>query len=58
MRSVEQLDDNLGAAGWHLTPEQTSCLDEVSDPGRPDYPYGFIADITAERRAAVGRPRD
>jgi aryl-alcohol dehydrogenase-like predicted oxidoreductase len=25
VRSVEQLDDNLGAAGWHLTAEQTSC---------------------------------
>ncbi len=39
-RTVEQLDDNLGAAGMHLTPEEVDRLDRASDPGAADYPYG------------------
>jgi aryl-alcohol dehydrogenase (NADP+) len=39
-RTVEQLDDNLGAAGVHLTPDETKLLDEVSAPLVSDYPYG------------------
>ncbi|TCC23484.1 aldo/keto reductase [Kribbella speibonae] len=39
-RTLEQLDDNLAAADLHLTPEQTAKLDEASDPGAADYPYG------------------
>jgi aryl-alcohol dehydrogenase-like predicted oxidoreductase len=39
-RTVEQLDDNLGAADLHLTPEETARLDEVSAPITADYPYG------------------
>jgi aryl-alcohol dehydrogenase-like predicted oxidoreductase len=39
-RTVEQLDDNLGAAGLHLTAEETERLDTASDPGAADYPYG------------------
>jgi aryl-alcohol dehydrogenase-like predicted oxidoreductase len=39
-RTVEQLDDNLGAVGLHLTAEEIGVLDEVSDPGVGDYPYG------------------
>ncbi|MEO6712331.1 MAG: aldo/keto reductase [Mycobacteriales bacterium] len=39
-RTVEQLDDNLGAAGMHLTEEETARLDAASDPGAADYPYG------------------
>jgi aryl-alcohol dehydrogenase-like predicted oxidoreductase len=39
-RTVEQLDDNLGAAELHLSPEQTARLDAVSDPAPADYPYG------------------
>ena len=39
-RTVEQLDDNLGAAGLHLTVEETSQLDAASDPAAADYPYG------------------
>jgi aryl-alcohol dehydrogenase-like predicted oxidoreductase len=30
-RSLEQLDDNLGAAGLHLTPEEKSLLDQASN---------------------------
>ena len=39
-RSTEQLTDNLGAAGLHLSEEETSRLDAASDPAAADYPYG------------------
>jgi aryl-alcohol dehydrogenase-like predicted oxidoreductase len=39
-RTLEQLDDNLGAAGLHLTVDETARLDAASDPGAADYPYG------------------
>ena len=41
-RTVEQLTDNLGAAGLHLTDEETARLDVASDPAPADYPYGAI----------------
>ncbi|WP_052666016.1 aldo/keto reductase [Nitriliruptor alkaliphilus] len=39
-RTVEQLEDNLGAADLHLTDDEVARLDEASDPGAADYPYG------------------
>jgi aryl-alcohol dehydrogenase-like predicted oxidoreductase len=39
-RTLEQLEDNLGAAGLHLSPEETALLDAASDPEPADYPYG------------------
>ena len=39
-RTLEQLEDNLGAAGLHLTAEETAALDAASDPTPADYPYG------------------
>ncbi len=39
-RTVAQLDDNLGAAGLHLSAAQTERLDQASDPAPADYPYG------------------
>jgi aryl-alcohol dehydrogenase-like predicted oxidoreductase len=39
-RTMEQLTDNLGAAGLHLSAEETARLDAASDPGAADYPYG------------------
>src|SRR3954452_15515337 len=39
-RTVEQLEDNLGAAGLHLTPEEAARLDAASNPAPADYPYG------------------
>ncbi|MFP5334037.1 MAG: aldo/keto reductase [Actinomycetes bacterium] len=39
-RTIDQLADNLGAAGLHLTAEETAALDAASDPGAADYPYG------------------
>jgi aryl-alcohol dehydrogenase-like predicted oxidoreductase len=53
-RTVEQLEDNLAAAQLALNDEQVARLDEVSDPGRPDYPYGFIDDETRERAELLG----
>ncbi|HEX6312698.1 MAG TPA: aldo/keto reductase [Acidimicrobiia bacterium] len=44
-RTMEQLDDNLDAAGWRLDSELEARLDEVSDIGSC-YPYDFIAWIT------------
>jgi aryl-alcohol dehydrogenase-like predicted oxidoreductase len=39
-RTLEQLEDNLGAAGLHLTAEEAARLDAASDPAPADYPYG------------------
>ena len=39
-RTMEQLKDNLGAIGLHLSAEETARLDAASDPGAADYPYG------------------
>jgi aryl-alcohol dehydrogenase-like predicted oxidoreductase len=48
-RTVEQLRDNLGAAGWDLAAEDMQHLDEISAPARLDYPYGFIDDANRTR---------
>ncbi|MFC7621746.1 aldo/keto reductase [Microlunatus sp. GCM10028923] len=40
-RTLEQLDDNLGAAGLHLSDEETTLLTEASQPIVDDYPYGL-----------------
>ncbi|MEZ6184952.1 MAG: aldo/keto reductase [Planctomycetota bacterium] len=37
-RTAAQLEDNLGAVGWDLTPEQVARLDAVSQR-TPAYPY-------------------
>ena len=39
-RTLEQFDDNLGAADLDLDDAELARLDEVSDPGAADYPYG------------------
>jgi aryl-alcohol dehydrogenase-like predicted oxidoreductase len=39
-RTVEQLEDNLAAVDLRLSEEESARLDEVSDPGAADYPYG------------------
>jgi aryl-alcohol dehydrogenase-like predicted oxidoreductase len=39
-RTLDQLEDTLGAVGLHLDPAETAMLDEASDPGAADYPYG------------------
>jgi aryl-alcohol dehydrogenase-like predicted oxidoreductase len=54
-RTGEQLADNLGAAGLHLTPEETAELDAASDPGAADYPYGVPGTEQRSRRIEGGR---
>jgi aryl-alcohol dehydrogenase-like predicted oxidoreductase len=39
-RTVEQLQDNLGAADLHLDGQDLARLDAASDPAPADYPYG------------------
>jgi len=39
-RTVDQLDDSLGAVGLHLSEEQSARLDAASMPIVDDYPYG------------------
>ena len=54
-RTLKQLEDNLGAAGLHLSEEETRQLDLVSDPGSADYPYGPPALEQRSRRVSGGR---
>ena len=54
-RTLEQLAANLGAAGLHLTPEETEALDAASDPGAADYPYGGPGTEQRSRRIEGGR---
>lgn len=43
-RTVEQLEDNLGATGWSLNPEQMERLNKASDKRLP-YPYELLRDL-------------
>jgi aryl-alcohol dehydrogenase-like predicted oxidoreductase len=54
-RTVEQLGDNLGAAGLHLTTAETEVLDAASDPGTADYPYGGPGSRQRSRKLEGGR---
>ena len=54
-RTGEQLADDLGAAGLHLTPEETALLDAASDPGAADYPYGGPGQEQRSRVLSGGR---
>ena len=54
-RTVAQLDDNLAAAGLHLTAEETARLDAASDPGAADYPYGGPGIGQRSRKLEGGR---
>jgi aryl-alcohol dehydrogenase-like predicted oxidoreductase len=53
-RTVEQLADNLGAAGLHLSEEERQMLDQASDPAPADYPYGELG--TEQRARALPTP--
>src|SRR3954470_14265455 len=54
-RTMEQLRDNLGAAGLHLTEEETARLDAASDPAPADYPYGGPGTEQRSRKIEGGR---
>jgi aryl-alcohol dehydrogenase-like predicted oxidoreductase len=51
-RTLEQLDENLSAAGVHLTAEEAAILDEASGPLVSDYPYGGPGTAQRSRSAA------
>ena len=54
-RTLGQLDGNLAAAGLALSQEETTLLDEASDLGAPDYPYGERGQTQRDRRIRGGR---
>jgi aryl-alcohol dehydrogenase-like predicted oxidoreductase len=54
-RTLEQLEDNLGAADLDLSPEETRKLDAASDPGAADYPYGGPGTDQRSRKIEGGR---
>jgi aryl-alcohol dehydrogenase-like predicted oxidoreductase len=53
-RTVEQLEDNLGAAGLHLSAPERERLDDGSDPAVGDYPYGELGVQQRGRRIEGG----
>jgi len=46
-RTVEQLEQTLGAVDLALDEESVTALTRVSDPGLPPYPYGMVEDSCA-----------
>jgi aryl-alcohol dehydrogenase-like predicted oxidoreductase len=54
-RTLEQLEDNLGAAGLHLSASETARLDEASTPIVDDYPYGELG--VSQRDRGLPAPR-
>ena len=48
VRTMAQMEDNLGSVGWTLTTEQRAHLNEVSALRGP-YPYDFIANSIGNR---------
>jgi len=51
-RNEEQLRQNLGAAGWKLTPEQIATLDAASETA-PTYPYWHQRQFTERNPVPV-----
>ena len=54
-RTVEQLDDNLGAADLRLSDDQRARLDAASAPQTDIYPYGEQAIQQRHRKREGGR---
>jgi aryl-alcohol dehydrogenase-like predicted oxidoreductase len=54
-RTVEQLNDNLGAADLHLESADLDLLDKASDPVAADYPYGVPGSDQRSRKIIGGR---
>jgi aryl-alcohol dehydrogenase-like predicted oxidoreductase len=55
-RTLEQLDDNLGAAGLHLSADETARLDQASTPIVDDYPYSDLGVSQRERGLPAAWP--
>jgi aryl-alcohol dehydrogenase-like predicted oxidoreductase len=53
-RTTEQLRTNLRAAGLELSDEERALLDEASDLGASDYPYGELGLAQRARNLAGG----
>lgn len=53
-RTTEQLLDNLGAADLVLEPEEMRRLDQASNPGAAEYPYGRLGSEQRARRISGG----
>lgn len=54
-RTLAQLESNLAASGVRLGTGETQLLDQASDPGAPDYPYGEPGQTQRSRRISGGR---
>ncbi|GBC06187.1 hypothetical protein RclHR1_06680003 [Rhizophagus clarus] len=54
-KTVEQLEENLKALEFKLTPEQMKRLDDVSEPSEVPFPYGFfeIIDLNLGKKINV-----
>ncbi|XP_070537823.1 1-deoxyxylulose-5-phosphate synthase YajO-like [Ptychodera flava] len=48
-KTLQQLDDNMGASGWELTQQQMDELDEASKV-EPPYPYEIITKMGKDRK--------
>lgn len=60
-RNVGQLEDNMAALEWELTPDEMERLTEISAPGIPIYPNGFLeveaeVDVWERLGTRTGRP--
>ena len=51
-RTLEQLSQNLGSAGWELSKEEVDSLAQVSSTPVP-YPYRFIERYTRRRNCTI-----
>jgi aryl-alcohol dehydrogenase-like predicted oxidoreductase len=49
-RTLDQLEDNLGAAKLRLTDDEMSRLDVASDPKPVEYPYGSFGERQRSRK--------
>ncbi len=59
-RNLGQLEDNLGALDWELEPGEMDQLNEISAPGIPIYPHGFLeveADVDIWEKLATRTAR-
>ena len=54
-RTTEQLTANLGATEVTLSADETDRLDQASDPGAADYPYGVSGSNQRDRSLSGGR---
>jgi aryl-alcohol dehydrogenase (NADP+) len=60
-RNIRQLEDNLGALEWELSSAEMERLNEISAPGIPTYPHGFLeveagVDVWERLATRTGRP--